>query len=93
MLFEQATASGQPLAAEVIIGLEGLEAVPLVVHCVDAGHIGAPEIAPELQIIWRIGEDQVDAVLGQALENLQAIARDDLVEGEKGRGQGEKVGG
>jgi hypothetical protein len=54
---QDAARLGQPGAGEGVIGLEAGEAVPRVVHRVDLGVVGAVEVAAELQVVGRIGED------------------------------------
>jgi hypothetical protein len=76
---EHAARSQQPGAGEGVIGLETVELVPRIVDGVDLGLVGPVQIAAELQIVGRIGEDRVDRVLRQALERGDAVALQDGV--------------
>lgn len=52
---------------------------------IDRGHfaeVGAIEVILQLQVIWGISEYQIHRVLGERIENLDAIALQDLVEGD-----------
>ena len=72
-----APAGGEPGAGEIVIGGEAGELVPVVVDGIDAGIVGPLEVALQLQIIGRIGEDEIDAS-GRQLRHLgNAIADDD----------------
>ena len=44
--------------------------------------VGAPELVLELQVVGRVGKDQVDRLFGQGGEHLQAVALQDAVEGQ-----------
>ena len=77
---QHAAARREPVAGEAIVCGEAAELVPIVVHPVDAAIVGAQELAIELQIVGRVGEDEVDAVPGRRVKLLDAVANDDLVE-------------
>ena len=62
----------------IVIGETG-ELVPVVVDGVDDALVGARQRAFELQIVGRVGEDEVDAVGGELGELLNAIADDDRI--------------
>ena len=70
---------GKPGASELVIGLEGGEPVPVVVDRVDLGIVRAQQVAAELQIVRRVGEDQVDALLRQLGHLGDAVAQDDCI--------------
>ncbi len=76
----RALRGGEPVAGEAVVIGEGGELVPVVVHRVHFALVGPGEAAFELKIIGRIGEDQIDAGLGQAAHGLDAVADQDLVE-------------
>ena len=81
-VFEHAPAACQPFAAEGIVLGEAGELVPVVVDRVDAGVVGPEELLLELQVVGRVGEDQVDRFFRQARQHLAAVAGQDLVEGQ-----------
>ena len=64
---QHAAAGGQPGAGEGVIFGEGRELVPVVVDGIDEAVVGPAQIAAELEIIGRIGEDQIDAGRRQPL--------------------------
>ena len=71
---QDAAAFGEPRAAELIVGRESVEPVPGVVHAVDARVVGPEKIAAKLQIIGRIGEDQIHGAGRHRAKRLDAIA-------------------
>ena len=72
------TAGGkEPGAGEIVICGETREFVPVVVDRVDAGIVGAFEIALELEIVRRIGEHQIDGSGRQLCHFGNAIADQD----------------
>ena len=80
-----AAAGGDPGAGEIVVSGETGELVPIVIDGVDAGIVGALEIALQLQIIGRVGEDEIDASRRQLRHLGNAIADDDA---RRGGGQG-----
>ena len=74
----------QPVAGETVVIGEGGELVPVVVHRVHFALVGAGQAAFELEIVRRIGENQVDAAGRQATHVVDAVADQDLVEGQGG---------
>ena len=72
-------AAAEPGAGERVVGGEVGELVPVVVDRVDHALVGARQRAFELQIVGRIGEDEIDASLGQLVEFGDAVADDDRV--------------
>ena len=80
---QEPAGGGEPGAGEGVVGGEGGEAVPGFLDRVDPRVVGAVQLAPELEVVGRVGEDQVDALgrkLGHALE---AVAGEDDVERER----------
>jgi len=49
-----------PVAREFVIDLEAGELVPVVIDGVDPGLVGPRQLAAELQIVGRVGEDEID---------------------------------
>jgi hypothetical protein len=72
-------AGRQPGARERVIALEIGESVPGLINAVDARLVGAVEVAGELQIVGRIGEDEIDALRRQFLQGADAIAGQDAI--------------
>ncbi len=68
---------GKPALSEAVVIGERGEFVPVVVDRVDFALVGPGQAAFELEIIGRVGEDQIDAGCGQAEHGLDAIAVDD----------------
>ena len=68
----------QPGAGEAVIGLEAVEAVPLVVHRIDPGLVRTGQFPAELQVVGRIGKDEIDGPVGQGPHHLDAITDQDL---------------
>ena len=61
---------------EVVIFLEGAELVPVVGDTVDLGIVRTLQIALQLQVIGRIGEDEIDALRRQRRHLRDAIAHE-----------------
>ena len=66
----------------VVIG-KAREFVPIVVDAIDEALVRPRERGFELQIIRRIGEDEIDAFRRQPGHRFDAIAFDDFVEGKR----------
>jgi hypothetical protein len=81
-VFQDPAATGEPGVGEPVVLLEVVELVPVVVHRIDVGLIGTPELLLELQVVGRVGKYQVDRGLGELAEQGEAIAGEDLVEGQ-----------
>src|SRR5258706_8198335 len=81
-VFEQPTARRKPIVREAVVCREVVEAIPGVVDRVDLGHIGAPEILLKLEVVGRVGEDQIDRFFGQLVEDLDTVALEDLAKRE-----------
>ena len=71
---QHALAFGEPRAGELIVRREIVEAVPGVVHAIDARVVGPEKIAAKLEIIGRIGEDQIHGAGWHLAKHLDAIA-------------------
>ena len=69
-----AAAGDQPGAGEVVIGGKARELVPVVVDRVDARIVGTLEVALKLQIVGRIGEDEIDRFRRQLRHFGDAVA-------------------
>jgi hypothetical protein len=78
-ILQDTSAGAQPILGERIIGSEVTESIPVVVNCIDTGHIRPPQLLLKLQIVGRIGENEVNAVLWKPTEDLDAIPSDDLI--------------
>src|SRR4029077_17581307 len=82
MRLQHAAAGRKPVVGEGVVGREARELVPIVVDAVDAAIVGAEQLVVELEIVRRVGEDEIDACRRQALQRLDAIADDDSVQRE-----------
>ena len=79
---EQAIGLAQPFAGEAVVDGEAVELVPGIGHGVDMAAIGTREVATQLQVVGRIGEDHVDRGRGKRTHHLDAVALQDLVDGQ-----------
>ena len=75
---------GQPLAAKLVIGRKAVELVPVIGHRINMAAIGARQVTAKLQVVGRIGENHVDTVGRQRAHRLDAIAIEDLPQGQIG---------
>jgi hypothetical protein len=69
----------EPSPGEAIVLGKAGEAIPGRVDAVDPAVVGAEQLAAELQVIGRIGEDQVDRPRRQPRHYLDAVADQHLV--------------
>ena len=61
VVLQDAARLGEPVAGEIVIGGKAVELVPIVVDRIDPAAFGPEQVAAELQIVGRVGEDHVDA--------------------------------
>src|SRR5690606_24510679 len=71
-------------AREGIVFGEARELVPVVVDGVDEAVVGTRQRPLELEVVGRIGEDEVDALVRQAAQPGETIVEDDPIEGHGG---------
>ena len=71
--------SGKPGAGEGVVFGEIGEFVPVVVDRVDQALVGARQRALELQVVGRIGEDEIDRGLGEPHHLGHAVADEDRI--------------
>ncbi len=84
-----APAGGEPGFGELVVGGKARELVPVVVDRIDVGIVGALEVVRELEIVGRVGENQIDAAGGSfAISSTQSPTRmrDDVDDSETTRG-------
>src|SRR5260221_13018988 len=72
--FHHAPARSEPAPREIVVGRKAREFVPTVVDGVDARIIRSLQIACELKIVRRIGEDEIDGGSRQLLHSGDAVA-------------------
>ena len=72
--FSARRAAVEPGAGELVVACEVVELVPVVVDRIDLAVVGPQQLAAELEIIGRVGEDHVDGGFGQALHQFDAVA-------------------
>jgi hypothetical protein len=63
----------------VVILFKAVELVPDIGHRVDLGSIRAIQVITELQVIRRVGKDQIHRGFGQAGEQVNTVAEEDLI--------------
>ena len=83
----EAVRTGGGTAAPLIVSTgfvthepSGRRAGSVVVYAVDAGVVGAEQLAVQLKIIGWVGKDEIDARFRQPPDFFDAIADDDLVQ-------------
>ena len=74
-----APALAEPGAREGVIVGEASEPVPFVVDAIDARVVGTEQVGGKLEIVGRVGENEIDASLGQAPHGLEAVVDDDAI--------------
>src|SRR5690606_26737451 len=71
-----------PGTGEGIVFGKARELVPVVVDGVDEAVVRARQRPLELEIVGRIGEDEIDAFIRQTAQPGDAIVEDDAVDGD-----------
>ena len=79
ILFHHAPRRAQPVPAEGIIGGKILEFVPVIIHGIDKTVVGAVKLALKLQIIGRIGKNQIDRAGWQRIERGDAVTQNNFI--------------
>ena len=77
VVLEDSPRLAEPGAAELVVGGEAVELVPVVVDRIDPAALGPEQVAAELEIVRRVGEDHVDATCrgGCAISAMQSPSR------------------
>ena len=84
----------EPCPGKIVVIGKARKLVPIVVDAIDEALVRPRETGFELQIIRRIGEDEIDAFRRQPGHLLDAIAFDDFIKGKRaGRRTGAEHGG
>ena len=73
----------EPVAGKLVIGLEGVELVPIIVDRVDNGIVGPEKLTLKLEIIGRIGKHQIHRFLRKFIDQFNAVADQNLVERQR----------
>src|SRR6516164_3560417 len=77
-------ASAKPCGGEVVVCCKTSELVPFVVDAVDLLVVGPKQFVVDLEIVRRIGENEIDALLGEFCQLLHAVPDNDLVQRKLG---------
>ena len=78
-ILQHAARGGEPIAGEAVIVGEAADLVPGIIDRIDLGIVRAVQRAFQLQIVGRVGEDEIGAALRQRAHRLNAIAFDNPV--------------
>ena len=89
-------AGGEPGAREVIVGRKARELVPVVVDGVDMAVVRTLEVALELEVVGRIGKNEIDGSRCEMRQAGDAVADHDAMvfrgfRGQSGRPAGRPV--
>jgi len=60
--------------------LEGVVLIPIVIDGVYFGIIRAVEVAAELEVIRRVGENQIDGIVGKGTHHFYAFAYENRID-------------
>ncbi len=82
VLLQQPPALAEPAPGEGVVGGEVAEPVPVLVHRVHQAVVGPAQLAAELQVVRRVGEDAVDRGRRQHAHQWDAVAEQHLVQGQ-----------
>ncbi len=78
-VFQHVAGGREPVAGEAVVVGKARELVPFVIAGIDFGIVGTAQFAFELEVIGRVGKDEVDRPLRQPAHVFDAIAFDDAV--------------
>ena len=81
--FQHAARFGEPVAGKLVVDGKAGKLVPVVGHGIDVAAVRAREVAAELQVVRRIGEDHVHAGIGDGAHRFDAVAGNDLPQRQK----------
>ena len=73
VIFEDTPAFFQPCLTQLIISSETVKLVPVIIYRINNRLIRPGQIARQLQIIWRISKDQINAFVRQISKPIHAI--------------------
>ena len=90
-VLQHAARRGQPVAGEAVIVGEAAELVPVIVDRIHLGLVGAAQLAAQLHVVGRIGEDQIGAAFGQRVHARHAVAFDDLIQFQRCHGPARNI--
>jgi len=82
--FQHAAAGTQPVDRKGVVGLKVLKLIPVILDCLHPAVIRPPQFITQLQVVGRVGKNQVNRVGRQAVEHLHAVTFDDLIERQAG---------
>src|SRR6266849_3573902 len=75
----------EPTQCEFIVSGKIAELIPVVIDPIDFGIIRTPQLAAELQIVRRVGENGINRLGGQFRQNAQAVADKNTIERQDSR--------
>ena len=73
VLAQEATCFAEPGAGEGIIGGKIREPVPLVIDAIDQAVVRPAQLAAQLQVVWRVGEDAMNRRGRQHAHHIHAV--------------------
>ncbi len=76
---ENAARFAKPGARERVIFAKARELVPIVVDGVDHALVGTRQGAFKLEIVRRVGENEIDACVGKLAQAFDAVANQNLI--------------
>src|SRR3546814_5217753 len=86
-LFPYTTLFRSPRMREAVVGGEAVEFVPIIVDGVDLAAVWTMQVAAELEVVGRIGEDHVDRRRRQRTHHRDAVALQAAVDRQVRRGR------
>ena len=85
VLTEQAARLAEPGTGEHVVSLEIDKAVPLLINTIDQAVVRPPQLAAQLQVVWRVCEDAMHGGSRQHAHQFHAVAAQNLIEWEFAR--------
>ncbi|CAH1671459.1 hypothetical protein CHELA1G11_13408 [Hyphomicrobiales bacterium] len=83
VLLENTAAGREPGTGERVIFGETIKLVPVVIDRIDETIVRSRQRTLKLQIIGRVGEDEIDAVGRKGIQGGNAIANQNLIDGKR----------
>ena len=73
----------QPFAGKLVINRKARKLVPVVIHRIHFRVVGAVQFALQLQVIGRIGKNQIHRIRRQTVHQLDAVSSENRIERER----------
>ena len=78
-VFKHTARCCQPVTGKLVIVTETVKLVPVIIDRINLGVVRTQKITAKLKIVGRVGEDQINGFLRQAVHHFDAVANQNLI--------------